>query len=158
SAAAAGGSAAFADVAAAAGTHLGAAGQTKRSVDTRAGDFLEELRGRASGNRSCLCSSGIHLVSSDLITRIVLERLSFAELVLRRQIRSGLDLTRTLGRRIDTELGPLLEGQVVQSQPPEDVVHDRLCHPDVWVVCQASGLELEVGELLDEGFQGHPGV
>ena len=97
----------------------------------------------------------IHLVGSDLVAGVVLEGLRLAELFLGRQVRPGLDLTSPLGGGVDAELGSLLEGQVVQRQPPEDVVHDRLRHPDVRVVGQASGLELQVGELLHEGLQRH---
>ena len=46
-----------------------------------------------------------------------------------------------------------LEGQVVQGQAAEDVVHDRLRHPDVGVVGEAGGLEAQVGELRDVGLQ-----
>ena len=79
-----------------------------------------------------------------------------AELLLCRQIGSSFDLTCPLGGGVDTELGPLFEGQVVQCQSPEDVVHDRLRHSDVWIVSQAGRLELQVAELLHEGFQWHP--
>src|SRR6476659_858534 len=84
SATAAGGSAPFADVAAAAGTHLGAAGQAERRVDTGAGDLLEELGGRMSALRNWLRTWDIHLVGSYIVAVVVLERLRLTELFLRR--------------------------------------------------------------------------
>src|SRR4029450_5128902 len=86
SAAAAGGSAAFADVAATAGAHLRTAGQAEWRVDAGAGDLFEELRCGMRAQRSWLDRGSIHLVGTHLVARVVLERLGLAELFLDRQI------------------------------------------------------------------------
>src|SRR5680860_813522 len=60
---------------------------------------------------------------------------------------------RALGGRGYPECGASVIVQMVQCQAPEDVVHDRLCHPDVPVVRESGWLKSKVGELLHVGRQ-----
>src|SRR5215218_10316376 len=126
SAAAAGRAAALTDVAAAAGPHLGPAGQAEWCIDACAGDLLEQLRGgpcrrrRRLGACDWLVKLGADvidagLIVAELVCRIVLQRLSFADLLdLRFEIGTGRHMPRPLGRGVDAQLRPLLEGEVVQ--------------------------------------------
>src|SRR5215207_5125785 len=93
SAAAAGGTAAFADVAATTGAHLGTAGEAEGRVDAGAGDLLEQLRCGPS-TRGCRLGDrywfiqligvdalGTNLICGDEISRVVLQRLRLADLL-----------------------------------------------------------------------------
>ena len=66
---------------------------------------------------------------------------------------AGLEVALALVGGVDAEALAGLEVQVVQGQAAEDVVHDRLRHPDVGVVGEAGRLEAQVGELRDVGLQ-----
>ena len=73
SAAAAGAAAAFADIAAAGGAHLGAAGEAQRAVDRRTRDRLEQLGGGVGAGRGLLrrgLGPGLLLLLDDLIGRL----------------------------------------------------------------------------------------
>ena len=68
---------------------------------------------------------------------------------------AGLEVALALLGRVNAQGLARLEGQVVQCEATEHVVHQRLGHPHVGVVGETGRLEAQVGELRDVGLQRH---
>src|SRR5664280_175169 len=153
--------------------HLGATRQTDRRIRRLALEPLHQL-GRRMHALHPICRSGARTGLGDSfgpgpvpLPRLLGELSGLGEtlelvrdLLVRlgvhwRGVRTGFELTCALTSGVDAHERSGLEVQIVQRQATEDIVHDRLRHPDVRVVSEAGRLEAQVGELLDEGLQRH---